>query len=447
MTHRIVPRPHVARPNMARPNVAHLKSFRPPISKGARRPTLPMAGLLVVPLVLAGCWPQDNRVPPPAKVPVRSEVLVAGPFQASLTLLGKVEPATRLELRSAAAGTIHYPARFRDGLRTGEQVKRGELLFEVENDASRLRLAESELAARLAESELDRARRGVEGGFLAAAEFKQREIDAELASERLTSARRQFSRLRFQAPASGVLLVDRVLAPGSEITASETLVAELAGEGLPRVEGWAAAAERHRLRAGLEVECILPGSDKVVGRGSISEIAGQVDRAGTLRVVVAVSENTGLPLPGEGLELRLLLDPKNEALTVPRKALIVDGGITSVFVLEPTGSSYRSRRRLVQSGAWSQGRVEIYDGLSVGERVAVEGAEFLADGLPATEANVPATEADVPATEANVPATEANTPATAANETAPEPAVTADESAEPDEFTAADVPAVQDEVD
>ncbi len=366
----------------------------------SRTSLFPVAGRLLsisrkclVLLVLAGCWPQSNEVPPPAKVPVRSEVLSAGPFQATLTLLGKVEPAVRLELRSPATGTIHYPARFRAGLRTGEQVQRGELLFEIENDASRLRLAEAELAARLAETELDRTRQGVEGGFLATAELKQREIDAELASERLTSARTQFARLRVKAPGGGMLRVDRVLAPGSEIMAGETLVAELAGEGLPRVEGWAAAAERHRLRAGLEVDFVLPGTDKVVGCGEISEIAGQVDRSGTLHVVVAVREDDGLPLPGEGLELRLLLDSKEDAITIPRKALIVDGGIATVFVLEPTGSAYRSRRRLVQSGAWSGGRVEILDGLSVGERIAVEGAEFLADGLPATEAEAPATDA------------------------------------------------------
>ncbi|MEM7586430.1 MAG: hypothetical protein AAF560_23780, partial [Acidobacteriota bacterium] len=215
---------------------------------------------LLAAVISAGCWPESSQVPPPASVPVRSEELVAGPFRASLTLLGKVEPAARLELRSPAAGTIHYPARFRSGLRTGETVTRGEVLFEIENDASRLRLAEAELAARLAETELERARQGVAGGFLASAELKQREIDAELAAERLASARTQFSRLRFQAPASGLLSVDRVLAPGSEVTAGETLVAELAGDGLPRVEGWAAAADRQRLRAGLDVECVLPGS-------------------------------------------------------------------------------------------------------------------------------------------------------------------------------------------
>lgn len=364
--------------------------------------------------LLAACGQQAHQPSPPAKVPVRSEVVAITPFQARLTLLGRIEPAARLELRSPAAGRIRYPRRFAGGLRTGERVADGELLFEIDNDDVRLRLAEAELSQRLAETELERARRGVEGGFLPAAELKQREIDAELAAERLASARLREERLRFKAPAGGVLRVERVLAPGSEITAGDTLVAELAGEGMPRIDAWAAAADRDRLRAGLEVECALPGSGKVVGRGRLAEISRQVDRSGTLRLVVTLDEDPSrsaaeLPLPGEGVELELLLDPKAEAITVPQEALIVDGGVASVFVLEPEGAQYRARRRLVQAGSRSDGRVEVLDGLREGERVAVGGAEFLADGLPATEARTP--DAEPPA--ADAPADE---PAAAADE-------------------------------
>ncbi len=342
---------------------------------------------LLLALVLLGCWPQDYQAPEPAKVPVRSEVVEVGPFQAGLILLGRVEPASRLELRSPAAGRVAYPRRFASGLRTGERVARGEVLFEIDNDDERLRLSEAELAGRLADTELARARQGVEGGVLPAAELKQREIDAELAAERLENARLRTTRLRVKAPVAGTLRVDRVFAPGSEIALAETVVAELLGDGMPRVEAWAAASDRDRLRTGLEVECLRPGNGKIVGRGSVAEVAREVDRTGTLRLVAEMTEISADLLPGEGVELRLLLDARPDAITVPQEALIVDGGVATVFVLEPSGSQYRARRRLVQSGSRSGGRVEILDGLRPGERVAVRGAELLADGLPATEAD------------------------------------------------------------
>ncbi len=351
--------------------------------------------LLLAPALLLsfpGCRPPESRRPEPAKVPVSSEVLEAAPFRARLTLLGKTEPAARLELRSPATGRVRYPPRFAGGLRTGERVAAGELLFEIDNDDIRLRLAEAELAARLANSELERARLGVEGGFLPVAQLTQREIDAELASERLASARLQAERLRFTAPAGGVLRVERTLPPGTELGRADMLMAELAGDGLPRVEAWGAAADLERLRPGLAVECLSPGTEKVVGRGELREVAREVDRAGTLRLVAAVSEDLGMPLPGEGVEVAVLLDAHPDAITLPQEALVVDGGVASVFVLEPSGTGYRARRRLVVPGSWSDGRIEVLDGLQAGERVAVRGAEFLSDGLPAAEAEADAEE-------------------------------------------------------
>ncbi len=255
-------------------------------------------------------------------------------------------------------------------------------------------MSEASLTARLAESDLARTRQGVEAGVLPTAELKQREIDAELMAERLEDARRRSARLSVRAPVAGTLRVDRVLAPGAEIAGAETLVAELLGDGMPRIEAWAAASDRDRLQIGLEVECLAPGSGRggasqVFGRGSVAELAREVDRTGTLRLVIQIAEGdpSGMPLPGEGVELRLLLDARTEAITVPQEALIVDGGVATVFVLEPSGTQYRARRRLVQAGSRRRGRVEVLDGLRPGERVAVRGVELLADGSPATEAD------------------------------------------------------------
>lgn len=342
---------------------------------------------LVAVLLMVACRPPVDNTRSPASVAVRSEVAEAGPFQARLDLLGKVVPAMSVPLLAPYSGKVLYPPRFASGLRTGEPVARGELLFTIDNEEVRLRLAEAELTAQLAETELERTRQGVEGGFLSAAELKRREIDAELAAERLRSARLRNDRLGFHAPRSGHLLIESVVPPGSEIAGDALRVGELAGDGLPRVEAWAAAADLERLRPELEVRLIQPGEERVLGHGVVGEVARQVDRSGTVRLVVSVLQDLGLPSPGEGVELEVLLDARSGALTLPREALIVDGGVTSVFVLDPSGSGYRARSRLVKSGGASGGRVEILDGLKEGERVAVRGAEFLADGLPAAEAD------------------------------------------------------------
>lgn len=342
-------------------------------------------GVLALLTALAGCADVAEETPEPAKVPVRSEVVSPAPFRPHLRLYGKVEPAARLSLLAPAAGRVRYEPRFAEGLRTGERVRFGEELFQVENERLRLQRAEAELALQGAVAELDRARRGVEGGFLSTAELKRREIEADLARERLASAETELERLHVRAPGDGVLWVEQTVAAGSEVEAG-ALLGEVAGDGTPRVEAWATPADLDRLERGLEVECLNPGGEKVVGRGRLSEVARRVDAAGTVRLVVTVGEDLGMPPPGEGLELRVLLHERPAALTLPEEALIVDGGMAAVFVLEPVGSDYKARLRPVRPGSRADGRFEVLDGVREGERVAVQGTELLADGQRAVEA-------------------------------------------------------------
>lgn len=336
-------------------------------------------------VLLSACDEPPQQPPSQATVPVRSEVVSPGPFRANLMLLGKVEPAVRRELRVPIGGTIRYAPRFAAGLRTGERVAPGEPLFTLKNDDIRLKLAEAEIRARAAEAELERTRQGVGGGFRSIAELKQREIESELAQEQLTSSRLQAERLSHTAPIAGVLWVADALAPGSEIVAN-TLVAEIAGDGHPRVTAAAASSDLDRLARGLEVSFLSPGTGEVVGRGTVTEVAQQVDRNGTVPLVTTVTEDLDMPPPGEGLEIKVWLTEKNDALTLPEEAVLIDGGAASVFVLDPSGSGYKARRQFVRPGSRADGRIEILEGLNEGDRIAVRGAEFLADGLPAVEA-------------------------------------------------------------
>lgn len=345
----------------------------------------PLVAGLCLALVCWGCEPASEEPPPPVKVPVTSEVVSAGPFQARLLLLGTVEPSQRLEVRTAEAGTLRFAARFEGGLRSGVRVEAGEHLFDLENQDITLHASEAELEARAAEAELERARRGVEGGFLPEMELKNREIQMDLATERLSNARAKKRRLRHTAPASGLLTVEASLPSGVEVAAGRVL-ASLAVDGQPIVETWAAASHLASLEVGLPVECLRPSSRELLGRGHIRELAHGVDAMGTARLVVVIDEDLAMPRPGEGVEVEVLLPERQAVLTVPEEALLIDSGISRSFVLTPSGADYQAERRLVTTGQRSGARVEIVYGLTEGERVAVRGAEFLSEGLLAVEA-------------------------------------------------------------
>jgi membrane fusion protein (multidrug efflux system) len=102
--------------------------------------------------------------------------------------------------------------------------------------------------------------------------------------------------------------------------------------------------------------------------------------AGAVRIVVEVADGAALPPPGEGVEVSLELALRPTALLVPLEAVVIDGDQSSVFVTVREAAGLRARRRAVVLGARRDGWVEVIEGLREGERVAVDGVAFLADG-------------------------------------------------------------------
>jgi len=248
-----------------------------------------------------------------------------------------------------------------------------------------------------AESELARHQRAFDAGVEAAATLATYKSEADLAHSRLTAAQNRLGRLDLRAPLSGRLIVDRRIAPGSEVAAGAVL-GRIAAGGALRIEGRAAAADRDRLHAGLTVRFAGSGSTGTtpMGAGVLREVAPVVDAGGTVALVAEVTDPSGLPAPGEGVELRVALDRHEQALTVPEEALVVVDSGSALFVAERWRDGYIAKRRPVTTGARGNGRVEIVRGLAPGDKVIVGGAALLTSGDAVTAVTEPAAGAAAP---------------------------------------------------
>ncbi len=331
-------------------------------------------------LFATACSPAPAAVPDAAPaVPVRLEKVTRDTFQPTVSVLGVVRPAETAEVAVTAGGLLRYPARFAGGLPSGAEVRKGEVLARISLHDAEASLAEARLHLKVAESELARHRKAFEAGVEAAVVEAASEAEAELAKSRVAAAQGRLSRLDLRAPVSGRLIVDRRVPPESEVTAGLVL-ARIAAGGTPEVEARAAAADRDLLHPGLRVRFVLPGAREPLGEGEIQEVSPVVEAAGTVPLVVRVSDPTGLPAPGEGVELQIDLDARPETITVPEDALVAGESGGAVFVAERNEGRIAARRRQVETGARGNGRVEILRGLSAGDRVVIAGASLLADG-------------------------------------------------------------------
>jgi RND family efflux transporter MFP subunit len=351
----------------------------------ARRTSLGVLGALAV-LALTSCAQAPAAVPEEAPgSPVRLETVKRATFQPELIVLGTVQPGGTAEVTVPASGRVLYPGRFAAGLVSGVEVRAGEVLARVSLQDAEAGLAEARLRLEAAETELARHQRAFDAGVEPAATLSSFKAEADLARNRLAAAQDRLGRLALRAPLSGRLIVDRRIAPESEVSAG-TVLARIASGGALRVEGRAAAADRDRLHPGLPVRFAVSNASApaAMGAGVVREVAPVVDAGGTVTLVAAVTDPAGLPGPGEGVELRIALDRHEQSLTVPEEALVVAESGSAVFVAERNRGRLAARRRPVETGAKGGGRIEVLRGLSPGDKVVVGGAALLADGDPVT---------------------------------------------------------------
>ena len=340
--------------------------------------------LLVLAVVLTACREQPDVI---ANVtPVKLEVLKRTDFAPSLMLAGVVRAAQTIPLTATQRGTLVLAPRFRDGLRTGEAVSKGELIGEVRNDQVAFSRTQARLQMEAAEKDHERMERSYREGVVSHAEYASSELRMRLARETYAAMQRDVSSLRVVAPAAGRLVVTKSVASGTTIDAG-TVLAEIAGEGVPLVESSVAASERALVRPGLNVQLTGPGG--WTGSGKITEVASVIDAAGTARVVAELAANEVMPAPGTALELRVELDRRPDVLTVPDDAIVAGSEGPAVFVAALGGDlmerGYRVKRVDVATGGRAAGRVEIRSGVRDGDRVVVSGADALSEDTLVSE--------------------------------------------------------------
>ncbi len=111
--------------------------------------------------------------------------------------------------------------------------------------------------------------------------------------------------------------------------------------------------------------------------GRVRDISPVVDpKTGTVKVTVAVVDRTAAVRPGAFVRAQIETDRRDEAVLVPKLAVVREGSEDFVFV----ASGDRAERRPVLLGYTRDGAVEIVEGLAPDEDVIVAGQTTLEDG-------------------------------------------------------------------
>ena len=256
----------------------------------------------------------------------------------------------------------------------GQQVRRGDLLVELDGSQARAELAIAEAAVTESRSQYKRSRELYTTRALSEAQLDQIEASLKANEARVAVAQAKLGDTMIRASFAGRVGLRRV-SPGSLVNPG-TVITTLDDTGTIKLDFTVSETYLAALSSGLAITAHSVAYPGRTFEGKVSSVDSRVDpstRSVTVRALVPNAD--GVLKPGMFLNVRLARGA-SDALLVPEQALVPEQGDVFVFVLK--GDSVE--KRLIRTGQRRVGEVQVVQGLAAGEQVVSEGTQKLRDG-------------------------------------------------------------------
>jgi len=132
-----------------------------------------------------------------------------------------------------------------------------------------------------------------------------------------------------------------------------------------------------RIESGQQAVVVAELPDSMSFAGWVKRVSPVVDPgSGTFKVTVGVAADSWLLRPGLFVGVEIILDRREQAILVPKRAVVYDGGRRYLFTVR---DSVATRMRL-DAGYEDHHAIEVRSGLAAGDQVVVLGHNGLKDG-------------------------------------------------------------------
>ena len=267
----------------------------------------------------------------------------------------------------------------------GSEVKAGQALATLSSPdfgLAQADLKKAEADARLARQAFERSRELLAAGVIAQKEAQQSAADqarAEAEAERANSRLKLLGRVGDRVDQSYTLnspiagsVVERNLNPGQELRFDQLTLAPFVVTD-PRslwIQLDASESDLAGVHPGAAFELEISQYPGEKFTGQVARVADFVDPVARTIKVRGLVPNPSRRLKGEMFVTALMALPPSQHLRVAAKAVFLLGTERFVFIEESPG---RYVRRKVEVGAERDGQSEVFRGLTLGEKVVVEG--------------------------------------------------------------------------
>ena len=301
-----------------------------------------------------------DETPP---VPVETSVPVRGDVYAMYTGTAPIEAFAEADVIAKVGGEVRELL-----VEEGDEVSKGQVLARLDGERLRLELNESEAKLRKLQRDFERNVDLQAKGLISDGDFEKIKYEMEALEAAFNLASLELDYTQIRAPIDGVV-ARRFVKLGNTISEGDALFKVTS---LDPLVAYLHVPEREYRNVdpgqtvGIEIDAL--GGETIVA--TVSRVSPIVDpQTGTFKITVEIVDEQRRIKPGMFGRIGVIYDVREDALQIPRSAIIEDQGTASVFVVEDG----HAVRRQVETGYGNKGMVEIISGLRDGEQVVTVG--------------------------------------------------------------------------
>lgn len=291
----------------------------------------------------------------------------------------------------------------------GQRVRKGQVLVQFDDQLPLAQVQQSQAELSIAQANQKRNQELVAQNFISQRSLDESAANLQVAQAKLSLAQVTAARLKILAPFDGIAGIRQVnvgdyLKDGADIVNIEDIDAVFVDFRLP--ERYQSKVRQGQV-AMLDIDA-LPGRKYTA---LVQAIDPLIDANGRSVGVRACIDNRQLQLrPGMFARVNAVFGERENARVIPEEAIVPLGGRQFVIKLLPgaSGQARTTKRVEVKVGLRSPGKVEILEGLEIGDTVVTTGQQRVQrDGTAVTVADLGSARPGRPVTDGPAPAASA----------------------------------------
>jgi membrane fusion protein (multidrug efflux system) len=301
-----------------------------------------------------------------------------------LVLNGVVEPERKVEVFSRLAAYVKQILK-----EEGDFVKESDILallddteIRISYEQAKIELEQARLILEEAEQNYTRNKELIARELISEqeyqtqeAQYKQRQLDYQNRTENFKNLELQLNYTKIRALSEGYI-TERLIEVGTRVTANQQVYTIEDFKPL-LVRVYVPTSDAIKLKEKMTAEVTTEVLKGNIFAGNLKLINPRIDvQTGTVKVTVEVFDETLRLKPGMFVEVRIVIGQKENALVIPRKAILYKQNRTYAFIL----NGNQVTQREITLGLTEEDDAEVSGGLAEGDIIVTVGVDGLKDG-------------------------------------------------------------------